>query len=87
LQLALQVIVNAKMCTDALSVSYPPGAQVKRVQGVHEEESALMQRFRVTARRKTDAGRAWLSTRHQDGKKTCQDRRQGGRVGVGQHGG
>ena len=30
LQVALQVIVNAKMCTDALSVSYPPGAQVKR---------------------------------------------------------
>ncbi len=30
LRVALQVIVNAKMCTDALSVSYPPGAQVKR---------------------------------------------------------
>ncbi len=29
LQVALQVIVNAKMCTDAFSVSYSPGAQVQ----------------------------------------------------------
>jgi hypothetical protein len=30
LQVAVPVIVNAKMCSDSLSVSYPPGAQVKR---------------------------------------------------------
>jgi hypothetical protein len=26
----VQVVVQAKICADALSVSYPPGAQVKR---------------------------------------------------------
>ncbi len=30
LQVALQVLVHAKICTDALSVLYPPGAQIKR---------------------------------------------------------
>jgi hypothetical protein len=29
-QVVLQVTVQAKICTDALSVSYSPGAQVKR---------------------------------------------------------
>ncbi len=31
LQVALQVMVQAKICADALSVSYPPGAHVKRL--------------------------------------------------------
>jgi hypothetical protein len=26
----VQVVVQAKICADALSVSYPPGAQVER---------------------------------------------------------
>ena len=30
LQVALRVMVQAKICAYALSVSYPPGAQVKR---------------------------------------------------------
>ncbi len=38
LQVALQVMVPAKIRTDALSVSYAPGAQVKRSSGVHKEK-------------------------------------------------
>jgi hypothetical protein len=44
LQVALQVTVNAKMCTDALSVTHL-AHRSRGVQGVHEEESASMRSF------------------------------------------
>jgi hypothetical protein len=96
LQVTSQVMVQAKICADALSVSYPPGAQVKRRSRCSWRRNSPHAVFPCDGPTKDGmdrhGGRAGVGqhvgrTRQQDGKQTGQDRRQGGRVSVGRQGG
>ena len=61
-QVMLQVMVHAKICADALSVSYPPGAQVERSSRCSWRRMCPHAAFSCDGATKDGLGWAWDST-------------------------